>query len=67
MSDVINKIEKALVQYLEKPYRQWPEICFLSESEILALDKRFGGFVQEVFHCEIVEVVKRNWISFGER
>ncbi len=65
--NIIDKLEAKLVEYLEKPRRKWPEIVFLAEPELMALDKHMGGFVQEVFHCEIVEVVKRNWISFGER
>lgn len=63
---VLDKLEQSLAQYLEK-HPEYPQLVYLGEQECMALDKRFGGIVQDVLNCEIVMVMKNRWISWGDR
>lgn len=66
MVTIRDKIETSLVQYLEKPYRTWPSKVYLGEEECLELDKFYGGIMQEIFHIEIIMVLKRNYLEMGD-
>lgn len=66
MSNVLDKLEQSLVQYLES-HVGYPEIVYLGEQECFALDKCFGGIVFDVLNCQIVMVMKSSWVSWGDR
>lgn len=66
-ASILKKLEEKLVKYLENEWRHYPDIIYLGQNEIFALDKRFGGIVSEVFNLEIVVVEKSSFVQYGER
>lgn len=62
--NIIDKLEESLINYLEThPY---PKYMYTGEQECVAMDREFGGITLEKFGCQIVQVMARSWLTWGD-